>query len=245
MLKNRLGIANRRLAEAIGKNKTTIVFSHLYQFLICNQHVCLPGIGTFIIDVTSGKTDIVNKVILPPEYAYQLDKKIVTSEKYFFTWLALQINVTEHEAVKQLHDFSFEIKKLIQDGKKVVWKGVGVLQPGTKGDIDFVPEKKNFVFELPVIAEKVVRRNAEHVMLVGDKQKTSLQMTEILAHHTSPEIISSSIAPAWWAIAIVLSFAAIMLIGWHFSEYGFGVTSTGTTKKVSTHALTPTYKKFQ
>jgi hypothetical protein len=220
------------------------VFSHLYQFLICNQQVSLPGIGTFIIDVTPGKTDIINKVVLPPEYAYRFDRSRDTSGRNFFTWLASEINKSEWDAVKELNDFSFEIKKLIRDGKQVIWKGVGVLQPGMKDQIDFTPEKKKFVFELPVIAEKIVRQNAEHVMLVGDKQTTSAQMTVILAHpHTV--ITSSSIAPAWWAIAIVLSFAATMLIGWHFSEHGFGVTSTGTTKKISTHQAAPTYKVSQ
>ena len=217
------------------------MFSHLYQFLISNQQVSLPGIGTFVIDVMPGKTDIINKVVLPPEYACRLDRSRDASGKIFFTWLASQINKSEWDAVKELNNFSFEIKKLIQDGKQVIWKGVGVLQPGDKEQINFTPEKKNFVFELPVIAEKVVRQNAEHAMLVGDKQTTSSEMTEILAH-PPPAVTSSSIAPAWWAIAIVLSFAAIMLIGWHFSEHGFGVTSTGTTKKISTQGAAATYK---
>ena len=191
-----------------------------------------------------GKTDIINKVVMPPEYACRLDRSRDASGRKFFTWLASEINKTEWDAVKELNDFSYEIKKLIQDGKQVIWKGVGVLQPGDKEQINFTPEKKNFVFELPVIAEKIVRQNAEHTMLVGDKQTTSAQMTVILAHPPAAGT-PSSIAPAWWAIAIVLSFAAITLIGWHFSEHGFGITSTGNTKKVSTYGAAATYKRSQ
>lgn len=220
------------------------MFSYLYQFLICNQQVSLPGIGTFIIDITPGKTDIINKVVLPPEYAYRYERNKDARGKNFFTWFALQTNITERDAVKQLNDFSFEIKKLIQDGKQVIWKGVGIIHPCEKEEIGFIPEKKNFVFELPVIAEKIIRQNAQHVMLVGDKQTTSAKMTEILAQPSSAAS-TSSIAPAWWAIAIVLSFAAIMLTGWHFSEHGFGVTSTGTTKKISINDPGATYKQFQ
>jgi nucleoid DNA-binding protein len=219
------------------------MFDLLYQYLVRNNRVSLPGLGTFFVEQVPAKIDIVNKSIVAPSYTFRLDRANDFSGKNFFVWLANAAHISEWDAIKKLSEFAFEVRKAIQQGNKVIWKGVGVLRPGQPGEIKFEPEKKNFVFEQQVVAEKVIRENADHRMLVGDKEKTSSQMTRILA--MPPVQIPSSFAPTWWAISIVVAFASIMLIGWHFSEYGLGVTSTGAIKKLKPIEAPATYKSLQ
>jgi hypothetical protein len=74
--------------------------------------------------------------------------------------------------------------------------------------------------EQPVVAEKVIRVKAEHIVLVGEKEKTSVEMEEYFAGSPAKKNYS-------WLIAIILTVLAVMFIGWYFSEKGFLTSSAG------------------
>ena len=74
--------------------------------------------------------------------------------------------------------------------------------------------------EQPVTAEKVIRVKAEHTVLVGEKEKTSVEMEEYFAGSPAKKNYS-------WLIAVILTVLAVMFIGWYFSEKGFSTSSAG------------------
>ena len=49
------------------------------------------------------------------------------------------------------------------------------------GKINFKPEELPAAFSQPVFAERVIHPDAEHQILVGDKETTNTVMTELLA----------------------------------------------------------------
>jgi hypothetical protein len=66
----------------------------------------------------------------------------------------------------------------------------------------------------------VIRVKAEHTVLVGEQEKTSLQMEEYFAESRPGKSYL-------WLIAVILTVLSVMFIGWYFSEKGFSHSSAG------------------
>jgi hypothetical protein len=102
----------------------------------------------------------------------------------------------------------------------VRWEIIGVIRRNDKGDLKLDPQNILLQSESPVTAEKVIRVKVEHTVLVGAKEKTSVEMQEYLAGSPAKKNYS-------WLIAVILTVLAVMFIGWYFSEKGFSTSSAG------------------
>jgi hypothetical protein len=95
-----------------------------------------------------------------------------------------------------------------------------MIRRNDKGELKLAPQNISLQSEPPIIAEKVIRVKAEHTVLVGEKEKTSVEMEEFLAGTPAKKNYS-------WLIAVILTVLAVMFIGWYFSEKGFSTSSAG------------------
>lgn len=202
------------------------MFSALYQYLILHKQVSLPGVGTFSIQRQPAQSEFANKSFAAPVYSVLFDRTTQTPAKSLFAWLAACLNISDREAIIRFNDFVFDIKKRISAGEKINWKGVGVLQNQYNGEIKFDGISKELVFEKPVATEKVIRENAEHTMLVGEQEKTSVEMTELLKPVTYKKDI-------WWVYAMAVAVLLVIFIGWYLSENGLKTSSTGYQRQVT------------
>ncbi len=130
------------------------------------------------------------------------------------------------------------MKKQISEGAVINWNGVGTLNKGFAGDIKFTPVTTSMVFEGPIAAEKVIREKSEHMIRVGEDEKTSAEMTEMLSQKEEKKSY-------WWAYALAVALMAIVFIGWYLSENGVDISSTANTGKLApleagtTHQVLP------
>jgi hypothetical protein len=81
----------------------------------------------------------------------------------------------------------------------------------------------------------VLREKAEHTVRVGEDEKTSVQMEEMLAH-------TEERRSYWWALPLVLGLLAVVFIGWYLSKHGMETTSSANSKKLIPAASAVTYK---
>ena len=204
------------------------MFESLYRYLIKYRQVDLPGIGAIVIQVQPVVAVFVNRSFLPPVYSFVFQQARETSSKKLFSWLGGVFNITEREAVIRLNDFVFDLKKQLEAGRIVTWSGVGSLQKGNGGEIRFHAFKKELDFPGAVVAEKLIRGNAEHTMLVGELEKTSTEMTEFLLNPPAEEKRSY-----WWIGPLAIIVLAFMFLGWFFSEHGIKTSSTGNSQIIS------------
>ncbi len=200
------------------------MYAELYQYLIQHKELPVPGIGTFLLERKPASVDFPNRMINPPSYAVSLQAGSYVPGQRFFSWLGTSLGITDREAVFRFNDFAFDMKKQLSDGAVIDWEGMGVLNKGLGGDVKFNPSG-DIVLERPVPAEKVIREKAEHMVRVGEDEKTSEEMTEML---NRPEEKRSY----WWAYALTLALLAVMFIGWYFSEHGLETSSIGNGKKM-------------
>ena len=192
----------------------------LYEFLLLNKKLSLPGVGTIALCQNSAMLDFSNKQFTAPSFYFTIETRNDKPSKKLFDWLSSSLDITEWDAIKSVNDFSFALKKELSENREVNWKNVGVIGRDNNGDLKLEMQNILLQSEQPVTAQKVIRVKAEHTVLVGEKEKTSLEMEEYFAESPTKKNYS-------WLIAVILTVLAVMFIGWYFFEKGFSTSSAG------------------
>jgi len=201
------------------------MYAELYRFLILHKELPIPNIGTFSLIRQPARGDFPNRIIDPPGYTFSFQPDVNSSSKKFFGWLSDALLISDRDAIVRFNDFTYELKRKITNGETIDWKGVGTLSKDLAGEIKFIPITKDLIFEQPVKAEKLIREKAEHMVRVGEEEKTSAEMEILL---TKPGEKRST----WWAYAIAIGLLLIMFLGWYFSDHGLNVSATGNEQKL-------------
>ena len=93
----------------------------------------------------------------------------------------------------------------MEDTSVVKLPGVGNFFINTYGEIKFLQEEPNPVFFPVVVAERVIHPEAEHAILVGDKESTNTEMAEYFNETPVQK-------DPWWIWAIILGAIGIAAI---------------------------------
>jgi hypothetical protein len=213
------------------------MYEELYRYFIQHKKLAVPGVGTFLLERKPAVNDFVNKQINPPIYSVILQATVDPPSIHFFKWLAGALHVSDHDAIIRFNDFVFDFKKQVNDGSTIDWHALGAISKGPAGEIKFDPAIK-YALEKPVVAEKVIREKSEHMVRVGEDQKTSAEMTEML---NLPETKRSR----WWLPALVAGLLALFFIGWYFFEHGTDASSTTNNMKLVPMEATAPYQTLQ
>jgi hypothetical protein len=211
------------------------VYGELYQYLILHKQLDVPGIGTFLLERKPADIDFVNKVVNPPAFTVALHHGSTTPSKKVFNWLATSLSISERDALIRFNDFALDLKNKILTGDKLQWSGVGTLSKGMAGEIRFEASMKDMKAGTPVPAVKVIREHAEHTVRVGEQQKTSSQMIEMLAPAEGKKNY-------WWAVALIAGLVAFIFISLYFSSNGFNTSATGNQQKLAPEKATTTHR---
>ncbi len=180
----------------------------------------MPGIGTFLLNRQPAVADFPNRKIHAPVYTISLSEEAMPVSTQFYNWLGAISGTSSREAVVRFNDFTFELKKQINEGAEISWNGMGILSKNLAGDIKFAPGESH-PEEQAVTAEKVIREKAEHMVRVGEDQKTSEEMTALL---TKEEATKNY----WWVWAAAVALLSLLFIGWHFSKHGLDAVGNQT-----------------
>jgi len=212
-----------------------MMYSELFQYLLQHKELPVPGIGTFLLERRSATVDFPNKQIKPPSYAVVMQHGGHLPGKGFFNWLAYTCGISDREAIFRFNDFAFAMKKQLVEGDVITWNSVGTLSKGLGGDVKFVPAAEELVLEKAIPAEKVIREKAAHMIRVGEDQKTSAEMVEMLSHQEDKKSY-------WWAYALAIGLLATMFLGWYFSEHGVQVSSAANGIKTTPSEAPASYR---
>ena len=214
------------------------MYGQLYQYLVFYKKLNVPGIGTLLLERKPAEFDHAERVIHPSTYSISLHHGGDSPSQQFLKWLAGSLHTNVQEAARQFNDFVAGMRNEVMAGHKLNWENVGVLSKGMAGEVRFESAVKAFTTDLPVPAIKIVRENAEHMVRVGEDQKTSAQMIEIL----NPEKEKRSL---WWAAALILTLAALLFMIIYFSQKGMTPSSAGNQQIVSPGQPGATYQVLQ
>ena len=199
------------------------MFQVLNAYLFQHRSISIPGLGTIYLETMSANVDVADRRMLPPAYRFRFDKYFDAPDKEFFSYIASQRNILDYEAIKWYNEFSFELRNRIRAEDQVTWDGVGILKKDGSGSVVFESTGGNTLFMVPTPAIRVNRQDAQHVLLVGDQERTNVEMNEWLQEEGASRKKGS-----WWIIALVLGLIALAILGWHFYSNGW---STGNQMK--------------
>jgi hypothetical protein len=199
------------------------MFAVLNTYLFQHRSISIPGLGTIYLETFPAEADVADRTILPPVYRFRFDKYFDAPDAAFFSYLAHQRNVVDYEAIKWYNEFSFELRNRIRTEEQVSWDGVGILKKDGAGNVLFESVKAPALFLQPTPALRVNRHDAQHTLLVGDRERTSGEMNEWLQEEETGRKRLS-----WWVIALILAIAGLAVLGWHFYSHGW---STGNQLK--------------
>ena len=207
----------------------------LYQYLVLHKRLNIPGVGTFQLERKPADIDFVNKIANPPAYSISLHHGNPTPSGNIFSWLAFVLNISEMDAIRRFNDFAFDVKNGVMSDGKFQWDGVGTLSKGMAGEIRFDALLRDLKIGTPVPAVKVIRGDAQHTVRVGEQEKTSSEMLEMLAP-------SEERRTYWWGIALIVGLLAFIFIALYLSSNGVNTSSTGNQQKITPAEESATYK---
>jgi nucleoid DNA-binding protein len=180
--------------------------SYLFQHKTCP----LPGLGTLSISRSAAKTDFTNKQISAPQSFIQFRDQ-ETDSTGLLNYLSVTTGADKYEATEALHHFCDNLKQKITDQPEVQLGSIGGFFVDGSGKINFKQEELQVAFVQPVFAERVIHPDAEHQILVGDKETTNAVMTELLAPKFETE-------DRWWIWATVLGAIGLLAMTIYFTE---------------------------
>lgn len=118
----------------------------------------------------------------------------------------------KYEATEALTRFCGDLRQKVSDQADVHFNSIGSFFVGASGTISFKQEELPAAFMQPVFAERVVHPDAEHQILVGDKETTNTVMTELLAPRSETK-------DRWWIWAIILGVLGLLALLIYYSEF--------------------------
>jgi len=203
------------------------MFELLNSYLFQHKSISIPGLGTIHMETLPASIDTSTKNMLPPLYYFRFDKYFDAPERDFFSFLAAQKNMQDYEALQWYNEFANTLRNKINNHEKVKWDGVGELRKDNDGNIIFESSLGNPGFLQPVPARKVIHPDAKHVLLVGDTERTNVEMSELLLNE--PEEERNKL---WWVFALIVGILGIMVILFHFSSHGWRLDAAGNQQQL-------------
>lgn len=211
-------------------NSSLSMIDILNKYLALYKSLNIPGVGSIFIETVPAVTDFVNRQIIPPYNAYRFDKYFDSPDKDFFNYLSSCKKIPDYEAIKLYNQFAQEIRSAIKVNGRVLWKDVGHFSKNDLGEIEFEQLQDFRDLYEPVLAERVIRNNTPHAVLVGDQKKTSAEMTELLHEEKKAKILVKQ--KTWMLTALILSAIALIVIFVHFYLHGFNWQSVANQQPV-------------
>jgi hypothetical protein len=197
------------------------MYAILNKYLFLKKSIPVPGLGTICMENQAASIDASTRSMLPPVYRFRFDKFFDSPDKDLFAYLSSQQNISDYEALRQYNDFAFSLRDRLNYFREAPWEGLGILKKDDMGEIHFESSISNPSFLKPVPAEKVIRANAKHMLLVGDRERSNSEMSNWLAEEP---VYGNRL---WWLVALMGGIAACLIIMIHFSSKGWNVESTG------------------
>lgn len=177
----------------------------VHRYFAVHRSVVLPGIGSFIAETQKAKLDFVEKTLHAPTYSIRYDT-YDTPEDSFYIFLARETG--ERDPVDHFKSFSSELKQRLESDHIVTLPGIGILTKNGFG-YSFVADNTVQTYYPSVTAERAIRQNAEHMVKVGEDEKTSTQMHE---HFRTRDVRQDK----WYVAALILGTIGILAIAFYY-----------------------------
>jgi hypothetical protein len=180
----------------------------LHEYYIQQGTMAIPGVGTFRIQRISAQVDFASKRMLPPSYTMRFDHRHDTPQREMFEYISKRSGMADWEAVRSVNNFAFDIRKRLLQGVSVPLEGIGILRPDNGSGFQFDAERISYDFIPNVRADRVIRKDAEHSVRVGEFERSRSEMEEYLQANTEPVPLFQR---EWFRASVLVIFALLVI----------------------------------
>ena len=192
----------------------TAIINHLLQKRYCT----LPGIGRLQYEEETQALPQADKIMFSHRKNIVLKKFASDSNDSFYRSLQACQTGPRTNVTESLKTYCAEILALKND-EKLPLHNVGYFYRKDSGDLSFETEEA-FKNTTTLYAERIVKANAKHEMLVGD---TATNTEDMAAYYSK---VPAAKRTWWWVAALVIALASAAIIAAYFlagySNGGFG-----------------------
>lgn len=192
------------------------MYNSLYKYLIFYKRLSLPGIGILSVEQLPGRLDFLNKQLHSPIPVIRFSSdKTAASDKQLFEFLAADMGVSTLDSIKQFNDLSFFLKDELNRKGKAALPGIGSFTKEFGDNFSFQPEVSIQQYFPEASAERIVRKEATHTVKVGEDERTSSEMKEMLADEEAAE----EGPDRWWMYALILGILGLGALVYYYMTH--------------------------
>ena len=182
------------------------MIQHLVKYFSLHGHLVLPGIGSLVAETQPAKIEFVEKTLHAPQYTITLLND-TRSDDALITFIASEMKIASADAAKKFKSFIHQLIGTIQAGRNYTIPGLGVLYGNGLG-YHFNTEATLQIMYGSINANKIIRQNVSHNVLVGEDNRTSTEMHQLLQ--------TESASQKWWIGAVVLGAIGVAAILYYY-----------------------------
>jgi hypothetical protein len=178
----------------------------LSKYLLQFHSLPLPDLGLMVLSKQPARLNILDKNIAPGFFLIEF-RYDSTSPDHFIDWLSAELNATRQDVAANLIGYVSKIKDALNTAGSFRWGSLGVLEKDEAG---------RFVFNAGVIqpdgysvihAEKFIKKNTDHRVLVGDRIFSESDIKNLLTDKRS------KVKGYWMALSLVVILMLLTGIG--------------------------------
>lgn len=205
------------------------MLQQLNQYLFQFRSLTLPQFGTIRLSMQAARLDVVEHLIYPPVY----QPHFVTNDKvsdHQLEYFAAQLQADEHAAAEFLAKAGETLKSKVEAGP-LDWSGIGTFIYNNR-QLQLTPHTDETL--APVAANRVMRQNAQHAVLVGD---------QVVISDPTAERVEEARRRDYWVIAAwVLTVLAILFIVYYLYRQQGSPQASGLQNSVQPMQQQPTWQ---
>ena len=179
------------------------MFQIFRKYLVLYKKLTLPGVGSFVVEDIPARLDFTNKTIYSPLSVIRFSLEVSSFDRYFFYFLSQELHIDEISAIRKFTDISYQLQRQLNSEGIAELPGIGTLRKEFEQTYTFHPAYSLQEYFPDVVAERVVRKNSSHTVRVGEDDRSSEEMLELLADEENVR------NDRWWLYAILLAASGI------------------------------------
>lgn len=180
----------------------------LVRYFAENKECPLPGIGSIILKETQAHIDFGGRIIESPKSFLQFSN-VEIIDVSLLSLIEKEFQCDTDIAKEQLTRFVESIKALPFQSSMSIG-ALGNLKKNENNEIELEPLSNLSIYQEDISAQKLVKHNAPHAILVGDKETTREAMQEY--YQEDVPVWKSK----WWIASVVILVLSGILILLHY-----------------------------
>lgn len=197
------------------------MLQQLQDYLFQYKTVVIPGIGSFQIQEQPATLDMANQLLLPPSYVLTFNRQVSVPQHQLQS-LAAAFDNNKEAAETELANFGEALYYRLQQ-QTFSWQGVGALELSSDV-VQFTPYGMDSFLE-PVAAQRVLRANVQHTVLVGDQE------VRYAAAEYEPALVERKSRPWVLIIGWIIALLALLFWGYHLYTNNWKPEASGLQQK--------------